>query len=307
MQNSNQHIEEDEIDLRELFSTIWRHKLFIAIFSFFVTFSAIVYALSKPNIYESKAIFLPTKSENSNKIIPEGLDGFVTLSIGKNAGVYETYQQLLNSYDFTKGFILKSKIYEKFYNNEDYVYALGLDFFRKDSEKFGPINKNLTQEQEAKLFGIFKTISGNLTISQDKKNNMITFSYKSPNRALNKEVLDKFLDYTGNFLKQREIKNIEDKIANLNNELALLRNIDLKNKMLELIATIYKRKVFLQAEDYSGLQVIVMPEVSYIKEKVAPKRALIVVVAAVTSLILSIFLIFFIEFIRGSKKESEEA
>ena len=35
--NNQVCIEEDEIDLRELFATIWKHKVFIAIFVFIVT------------------------------------------------------------------------------------------------------------------------------------------------------------------------------------------------------------------------------------------------------------------------------
>jgi uncharacterized protein involved in exopolysaccharide biosynthesis len=45
--------------------------------------------------------------------------------------------------------------------------------------------------------------------------------------------------------------------------------------------------------------VIVDPYVPDIKDKVGPKRSLIVVVAFITSFILAIFLVFLIEFIRG--------
>ena len=46
------------------------------------------------------------------------------------------------------------------------------------------------------------------------------------------------------------------------------------------------------------------PYIPDVKDKAKPKRALIVIVAFITSFILAIFLVFFIEFVRGSKEES---
>ncbi|MBL0709198.1 MAG: hypothetical protein JJW00_09130 [Sulfurimonas sp.] len=295
---TNENIQEDEIDLRELFTTVYKAKLFIAIFVIISTIGAVVYAISKPNIYESKAIFMPTSDTKSNNIVPEDLEGFVSLSFGQSGGVYETYSQLSKSFNFMQGFILKYKLYDTFFETKNNVFAFGISPSKTELEPFGDIEKTLSPAQLETLFKIFKQISTNLGIDKDKKTNLVTFSYKGPNRYLNKSILDHFLDYSGSYLKNKEMKQLDDKIATIKIEITKLRNIDLKNKMLELSATIFKRKVFLQAEDYSGLQSIVMPEVSYIKEKVAPKRALIVVVAMVTSFILAIFLVFFREFIK---------
>lgn len=46
---------EDEIDLRELFRTILKYKIFIFLFSFLIVMGAVVYAYSKTPIYEVKA------------------------------------------------------------------------------------------------------------------------------------------------------------------------------------------------------------------------------------------------------------
>jgi len=303
MQN-NELIQEDEIDLRQLFSTIWKYKKFIFIFIFIATTLSIFYAMSKPNVYESKAVFSPIGGKNDSKIIPKDLEGFVTLSFGQNIEVYETYKQLLNSFKFTKTFIIKYKLYEDFSNTNNYIYPFSLFNQTNQSNEFGQVNEILTQEQEKVLFSIYKNISANLKISKDKKTNLVNFTYKSPDRFLNKKIIDSFLEYSGKYLKLNEISKIEQKIKNLNNEIVLINNIDLKNKMLELKGTIYKRKVFLQAEDYSGLKVIILPEVSYIKAKSGPKRSLIVIVTGITSLILSIFLVFLIEFIMGNKEEN---
>ena len=51
MQESKvRYIEEDEIDLRELFNTIVKYKKFIIIFTALITFGAVVYTLMKNSV-----------------------------------------------------------------------------------------------------------------------------------------------------------------------------------------------------------------------------------------------------------------
>ena len=52
----NRYIQEDEIDLRELFKIIWDKKIFIILFTIVVTVLAGIYAYSKTPIYEAKAL-----------------------------------------------------------------------------------------------------------------------------------------------------------------------------------------------------------------------------------------------------------
>ncbi|KLE03695.1 Wzz/FepE/Etk N-terminal domain-containing protein [Aliarcobacter butzleri] len=55
MQNQK-YLQEDEIDLRELFKTVWNYKKFILIFTSIITFIALIYVLLKNPIpiYEGK-------------------------------------------------------------------------------------------------------------------------------------------------------------------------------------------------------------------------------------------------------------
>lgn len=64
--NHQNYIQEDEIDLKELFLTIWKKKLFIIGFTFIITVLAIVYALMKTPIYEAKAIIEIGSYKDSN-------------------------------------------------------------------------------------------------------------------------------------------------------------------------------------------------------------------------------------------------
>lgn len=48
------YLQEDEIDLRELFKTIWARRFFVITFTLVVTVLAAVYAYTKTPIYEAK-------------------------------------------------------------------------------------------------------------------------------------------------------------------------------------------------------------------------------------------------------------
>lgn len=54
--NNQNYIQEDEIDLRELWNTIMKSKKFIIIFTSIVTIGAIVFAFLKTPIYEARAL-----------------------------------------------------------------------------------------------------------------------------------------------------------------------------------------------------------------------------------------------------------
>ena len=58
MENNQKIIQEDEIDLRELFLTLWKKKVFIVLLTFIVTVSSILYINFKPYepLYQGKLL-----------------------------------------------------------------------------------------------------------------------------------------------------------------------------------------------------------------------------------------------------------
>ena len=70
-----EYIQEDEIDLRDLFKTIWDKRKFIALFTMVVTVLSVAYALSQTPIYEARALLeignykSYVDSSNSNRIM----------------------------------------------------------------------------------------------------------------------------------------------------------------------------------------------------------------------------------------------
>ncbi|MEV9526263.1 Wzz/FepE/Etk N-terminal domain-containing protein [Aliarcobacter butzleri] len=67
MQNQK-YLQEDEIDLRELFKTLWKYKIFVLVFTSMITFIALIYILLKNPIpiYQGKMYLEIGQIQNKN-------------------------------------------------------------------------------------------------------------------------------------------------------------------------------------------------------------------------------------------------
>jgi uncharacterized protein involved in exopolysaccharide biosynthesis len=101
------------------------------------------------------------------------------------------------------------------------------------------------------------------------------------------------------------MKEIEKQITYYQKELSSTYDVSLKEQLSKSISSLMQKRVFSQANDYYFVSKLVDSRVAYIKEKTKPKRALILVVSLVTSIILGIFMVFFYEFIKGNKKDEK--
>lgn len=306
-QNNPRYIEEDEIDLRELASTIWKYRKKIAVFTAAVTALTIIYVLSIPNEYESKALLVP---QEQGKVSMGGglsaLAGLAGVDIGSGDGTKpdDSYKALLENYAFMRQFILKNSIHKRVFAanaDEKYRFALGfrgiydLKTGLKDSKPFETLSKD---EQEDALFDLFRSLSDVIKIEADKKTSMITVSAKHPDAAFARDLVVMFLKDAGNYLRQNEMIDNESKIKYYDESILRANDVTLKSKLAELESALIQKRVLAQANELYNVKLLTAPEVAYPKDKAGPKRALIVVVSFVTSIILSIFGVFFVEFLR---------
>ena len=113
---------------------------------------------------------------------------------------------------------------------------------------------------------------------------------------------------------QNLILNLQNQIENLNKEKqniisekipTLKRDLefDIKNKLENLKDKIELEKLKLTNNIAKNSEIV--GDIQIEDEPIKPKKALIVIVAFVTGFILSIFLVFFMQFINGMRKERE--
>ncbi|MDP3587798.1 MAG: Wzz/FepE/Etk N-terminal domain-containing protein [Sulfuricurvum sp.] len=313
MQNESTLIQEDEIDLRELARTIGKHKKKLIIFSLTVTTLSILWSLSKPNIYHSQAVLVPQEESKSSMGGLGALAGLAGVDIGGGEMSPDSaYQLYLDDYQWMRNFLLQSKLYERM-NAKDvdknYRFALGIDTFyrlkkgspKEDSEAMSP------DEKEQKLFATYQAIKTKLSISSDKKTSVITLGCSDADSVLAKDTVSLFLKYASNSLRSNELSDMEKKIAYYDQELQKTNDLSLKTQLSQLMSALIQKKVLAQSSDFYNVKMVTSPSAAYERDKEGPKRGLIVVVSFVTSLILGIFGIFLLEFMRNKPNEEEKA
>lgn len=79
------HYPDDEIDLRELFATLWSGKWLIMLVTLMFALGGVAYALYKPNIYQASVLLAPANDEGNVGGIGGQLGGLASLA-GINLG-----------------------------------------------------------------------------------------------------------------------------------------------------------------------------------------------------------------------------
>ncbi len=302
IQEYKNNIEEDEIDLRELFNTILKYKYKIALFSFFVVLATLFYVLSIPNSYKSEIILTPQGEEKSTGGGLASLASLAGVSLGGGTGKdpFTMMEATLKDYSFNEELIKKYNLIEKFENPQNLVFAMGIDIFYSNTE----VNKDTSEEE--KIFLINEKLSKILSLSKEKDSGLITLRAEYIDRFFVKELLDIYLKEMIEKIKHQDMKEIDKQIAYYNKELSETYDVSLKEQLSKSLSALMQKRVFSLANDYYFVSKLTDSRVSYIKEKTKPKRGLILVVSFVTSLILGIFMAFFLEFIRSNKNENKE-
>jgi len=307
MQNNqaiaNNYIEEDEIDLRELFSTIWNNKFKIAFFSFVITSLTIAYTLSLPNSYTSSTNLVPQTSAKPSLGGLGALAGMAGIDIGGGGEIDATtsFDTILKDSAFEKKMIEKYNLIEKLkLKKENLVFALGYDGIYE-------ILHSKTEEDEKKdkdeeIFTTYKALLDMISISSDKKSGVISLTTTSQDRFLAYELNKIYLQELTGQLRTIEMQSVQKQIEYYKNELNNTVDISIKEQLSQLISGLVQKKVLSLANPLYNVKQFTKPQIAYIKDKTKPKRGLIVVVAFVTSIILGIFGVFFIEFLRKDEE-----
>ncbi len=291
-QNCN-YIEEDEIDLKELFTTVMKYKKQIAAFVFVVTMITLVAVVMMPNSYKSSIVLAP---QSSKKSVAGGLASLaamagVNIGGGDSGDPYVMMDTVLKDKAFNSYMVKKYDLTEKIYKPKNLVYPFGLSLSKDD---------DIPKNKDDAVYETTKKLSNILSLSQDKKSSLITLSATFYDRVFAKELVDIYLKEMIKKIKDTDMKEIKKQIFYYKKELSSTSDVSLKEQLSKSISALMQKEVFSNANEYYFVKEIVGSKVAYIKDKAKPKRALILVVAFITSFILAVFGVFFYEFIKNS-------
>ncbi len=326
--NSNQerHIEEDEIDLRELFKTLSNNKRKIFFITTIITMLAIVYVFVVPKVFEAKAVVkigeykLNNNNNNNNKIA----DSIVYLDdasvLVKELEVL--YIDILKNEKNRDSWIEKVSLLKQQKNifelsamgySNDLAAAEVVKVLSYVKEKHIKVLNDLKDFREAQI----KQASGKLELLKNKTLPSLVEKIKRYQDSI-KLYEENFISVQSNLKKIKnsnptlatiqinEQKYLADMLITLRDSLEEFENKKDTIEMVEITKLeeeLNTLKSLMKPYNYKNTEVI--GNIILNDYAVKPKKTLIVIVAFVTGLILSVFLVFFLEFIRGIRKEDE--
>jgi len=283
VQNNTQYIEEDKIDLRELFSILKKRKKLIWSMTVFFTLFALLYVFITKPVYEVKTMI------EVGQIDAKPIDD-----------INDIKEKL--SYEYQVN--IKGKKIEL-----PRVKAITV---AKKSNNILLMNIHGYSNEEAVKY--IQTVIEKIETQYKEKTN----AYTDNQRALIKLVQEDIKENSVHLLQmEKELNTYNEKIISLTSEDAALAGIfalqigQKETQLQNLKKYISSLKAKKQTLKLSITPLMMKPthivgEIETLEKPIKPKKTLIIIVAFITGLMFAVFLAFFLEFLRGMKKEDSQ-
>jgi LPS O-antigen subunit length determinant protein (WzzB/FepE family) len=331
---------EEEIDLRDLFKTIWNKKVFIIMFTFIVTILSIVFVSTKTPIYEVKSVIkigvINDKLLEESNLLSKELN--VIFNVGRSTNKIKEDEAIVSSVSNTTNIKNLLEVSTQGYSNElaikknnevlvflekEYKYKID-DFKYATQIKINNLKTKIDYIENVDKLNITEKIKFLKDVELKSIDNKLIFNsqkLKEYQYNINKISKRRTQNDTQNMLSALEILNNQTLILNLQNKienlikskqillsetlrkLKLKRDINLQNSINELNNNIEEEKLKLRNTYLSNSQRI--GELIVNDYPIKPKKKLMVTVSSITAFILSIFIVFFMQFIKGFKDEEK--
>ena len=289
----------NEIDLRQLFTTLWQGKWIIVATTILFAVAGVFYALSKPNIYQASVLLAPAQNEGNSSGISGQLGGLASLAginLGGGGGSNKTImaKEVLQSRVFLTEFIHRHNLSVPLMATEAWnmksqswvidpeIYSLETGEWRQDDE--GESLKPTEWDMVKK----FK--NRHLSLSENKETGMVNLKLKSLSPLVAKEWANLLVRDINEHMRRQDVKDAEARIAYLEEKLNETNIAGMQQVFYQLIERETRTVMLANAQNEYVLKTIdpaVVPQ-----EKSEPKRALICAVITLLGGMLGVLIVF---------------
>ena len=286
--NSNQNLEEDTIDLKEVFAIMWEGRKLIILITFVFALGSIFYALSLTDYYKSQAtLSLATPSSGGGNSV-SGLGGLASL-----AGIS------ISSSSMNKGALVVNTISSRAFLkhlmsvDENVLPSLkAAASYESESKKlvFDPdvydVTENKWIQAQPSYLQAYDTYMGQVTVNYQEQRNMIMMSVEHISPIFAQKFLDLIIREADNLLRQKDLQRSSEALAYLTLELSKTSLLDIKNSLNQLILSQLQSQMMAKISTNYVLNVIEPPFIP--ENKFKPSRSLICLLGLVFGFVLGI-------------------
>jgi uncharacterized protein involved in exopolysaccharide biosynthesis len=294
------HSNNDEVSLSELWRAIWAGKLVIIFISLLFAGASIYFALSKPDIYKASAILAPAANEGGAGGLSAlaGQFGGLASMAGINLGGGKSDKtalalEILKSRAFIERFIVKHDLLVPLMAAKNWdmltdTLILNVELYdEKNNQWIRTVRA--PKKQEPSLWEAFIEFSNLLSVSQEKSTTMVTLELEFYSPVMAKNWLSFLIADINEFMRAQDEKEAQDSINYLTEQLKDIHVSSMEKVFYQLIEEQTKNMMLTKVKPEYVLKTIDPAQVP--EEKAKPKRALIVILGTILGGILSIILV----------------
>mgnify|MGYP002619496029 CR=1 FL=1 len=289
--------QDDEIDLRELFTAIWQGKWIIIVVTFVSAIGSVFYALSLPNIYKSEVLLAPVAQEQSMRIPGQlgGLAALAGVNLGGASGTDKTTLaiEVLKSREFIGRFIEKYDLFvpvmaARGWDLSTNTLILDSAIYNLDTAEW---TRDVKVPRRAKpsVLETHEEFMKLLNISRDNSTGLVRVSVEHFSPYLAKEWLKWLVKEINEEMRQRELDEAERSIAYLNEQVLKTNLADARTMLFSLIEEQTKTLMLANVRNEYVFKTLDPAVVAEMKAK--PARALISILGLLLGCVLSVFFV----------------
>lgn len=304
------HYPDDEIDLREVFATLWSGKWMIILITMLFAAGGVAYALHKQDVYQASALLAPSDGEGGGRLGGQlgSLASLAGVNIGGDGSSRTTIaKEVLQSRAFLTDFIRRHELEAPLmatnaWNLRSDEWAYNRERYNPETGEWGTdANGKSLQPTDWDLVKKFR--QHHLSITENKENGMITVSVKSLSPVAAKQWTEWLVKDINEHMRAQDIEEAEASINYLEAKLNETNIAGMQQVFYQLIESETRTVMLANAQQeyvFKTVDPAVVPQ-----EKSEPKRVLIVLLAIMFGGMLGVFIVFVRAFIRGSKQHDE--
>ena len=289
-------IEEKEVDLAALLTTLWEGKKFILLITSLFSIGTLIYVLLIPNEYESHIILAPT-SEDSNSVIGGmasqlgGLASIAGVSIGEGSSSQaQKAMTIMQSWAFVENYIVENDLSKllvavKSWDNR------GLHYYENI---FNSSKETWVEGKAPTSWELFKVFSKKVNVSEDKKTALVTISFEHYSPIVAKSIAETYVASINEYMRQRRIQQSKDNVAYLQDEVTKTSNSNMKIIFYNIIEDQIKNMMLAEATPeyvFKTVSKAMVPE-----EKSKPVRSQILIAFTLLGFIVALLLVYILHY-----------
>ena len=301
--------QDDEIDLRELFSIIWDGKWWIIAITFVFAVASVIYSLSLPNIYRAEATLAPTEEAQGQGFGEElgGLASLAGISVGKQQVDKVTMaMEILQSRKFIKDFVEKHDILPelmavKAWHQPSAELVYNKEVYNPKTNEWVREVEPPKQPQPSSWEYVKKFQDSVLTVEKSSSTpGLINIAIAHLSPIIAHQWVEWLIQDINDHMRQRDINEAKRSMEYLKEELATTNLSSMQQVFYKLIEQQTQTIMLANVRPEYIFQVLdpaVVPE-----QKDAPSRALICVIGTFLGGFLSLIVVFIRHLVRNNRE-----